>query len=115
MSEDNTLKIRNWVAGLIVTIVMAALANGAILITSLERLKSNQGHQQEVISEMKAEVKEVKEEIRALVVSGTQKRYTSDDATADKKIMLDLIQSVNKRVDVLERLLMVERGQASVR
>jgi hypothetical protein len=108
MSDDNTIKIRNWVAGLIVTIFLAAAGQALVVVTSITELRAN-------YTTMLRDMADMKSELRQMIQSGTQKRYTSEDATADKKIMLDLLQSINSRVAMselrLERLENAPRNQ----
>lgn len=65
-------------------------------------------------SSMSSELRHLKEDLSKLegsVATGTQNRYTSNQAQTDKSMMLQLLAAINNRIDLAERRIERLEGQ----
>ncbi|MGW8178859.1 MAG: hypothetical protein ACWGQW_08875, partial [bacterium] len=95
------IRIPKWLTGLI----GIPLVQGILGIVYVARLGSEVSHVQEKVTMevgyLKNSITEVKDALR----EGTRLRYTSEDATKDKQLMLELIKQINVRIDLSEKRL----------
>lgn len=100
-SETVSIRIPKWFTGLIGVL----LVQGILAVVYIARLGSEVSYVQEKVSieitHMENQLKEVKDALR----DGTRLRYTSEDASKDKQLMLELIKQINVRIDLSERRL----------